>query len=212
MFISDEVTRGLDFVYTYIDDDRLIASANAAEHEHHLRQLFERFQQYGVVINPAKSVFGVATIQFLGHTVNRHGIQPVESKIQATSDFPPRPTLTKLREFLGLVNFYGRFIPKCSHIVQPLTDMLGSTGAATKTKSCKKRQTCKLGLGTLFLELDIFGPNRRLKIKTTSQKAYCRNWELGLLTVGTGDYKIQNGGQLNINSKTERNIIFMELM
>ena len=59
---------------------------------------------------------------------------------------------------------------------------------------------------------DIFGPNRWLKIKTTSQKAYCRNWELGLLTVGTGDYKIQNGGQLNINSKTERNIIFMELM
>ena len=171
MFISDEVTRGLDFVYTYIDDDLLIASGKTAEHEHHLRQHLERFQQYGVVINPAKSVFGVATIQFLGHTVNRHGIQPVESKIQATSDFPPPPTLTKLREFLGLVNFYRRFIPKCSHIVQPLTDMLGSTGAATKTKSCKKRQTCKLGLGTLFLELGTFLVQKTVKDQTNNSKS-----------------------------------------
>ena len=104
MFISDEVTRGLDFVYTYIDDDLLIASGKTAEHEHHLRQHLERFQQYGVVINPAKSVFGVATIQFLGHSHPGHGIQPVESKVQAISDFPLPPTLF-------LLSFYSLMFP-----------------------------------------------------------------------------------------------------
>ena len=130
----DEVTRGLQFVYAYIDDI-LITSTNASEHEQHLRQLFERFRQYGIVINPAKCVFGVSTLEFLGHKVTPHGIQPLESKVKAICDFPLPTTLTKLREFLGLVNFYRRFIPQCSHISQPLTDMLCSTGPTKKTRN-----------------------------------------------------------------------------
>ena len=114
----DEVTRGLDFVYVYIDDI-LIASTNALAHEVHLRLLFDRFRQYGVVINPAKSVFGVSSLEFLGHKVSANGIQPLDSKVQAIRDFPLPTSLTKLREFLGLVNFYRRFLPRCSYIVQP---------------------------------------------------------------------------------------------
>ena len=109
----DEVTCGLDFVFVYIDDI-LIASTNALEHEVHVRLLFDRFRKYGVIINPAKSVFGVSSLEFLGHKVSTNGIHPLDSKIQAIRDFP-LPTsvtsLTKLREFLGLVNFYRRFIP-----------------------------------------------------------------------------------------------------
>ena len=69
----DEVTRGLDFVYVYIDDI-LVASINALEHEVHLRLLFDRFRQYGVVLNPAKCVFGVSSLEFLGHKITAHGI------------------------------------------------------------------------------------------------------------------------------------------
>ena len=130
----DEVTRGLDFVYVYIDDI-LIASTNALEHEVHLRLLFDRFRQYGVIINPSKCVFSVSSLEFLGHKVSAHGIQPRDSKVQAIRDFPLPTSLTKLREFLGLVNFYRRFIPQCSHIVQPLTDMLASTGSTKKTRN-----------------------------------------------------------------------------
>ena len=130
----DEVTRGLDSVYVYIDDI-LIASTNALEHEVHLRLLFDRFRQYGVVINPAKSVFGVSSLEFLGHKVSAHGIHPLNSKVNTIRDFPLPTSLTKLREFLGLVNFYRRFIPQCSHILQPLTDMLASTGSTKKTSN-----------------------------------------------------------------------------
>ena len=129
----DELTRGLPFVYAYIDDI-LIASTNPTEHIQHLQQLFERFQQYGVTINPAKSVFGVETLEFLGHTVTTQGIQPLDAKVQAIRDFPLPTSLTKLREFLGLVNFYRRFLPRCSHIAQPLTDMLGSPPKRSSAK------------------------------------------------------------------------------
>ena len=130
----DEVTRGLDFVFVYIDDI-LIASTNALEHEIHLQLLFDRFRKYGVIINPAKSVFGVSSLEFLGHKVSADGIHPLESKIQAIRDFPLPTSLTKLREFLGLVNFYRRFIPQCSQVIQPLTDMLRSTGSTQKARN-----------------------------------------------------------------------------
>ena len=102
-----EVTRGLDFVFVYIDDI-LIASTNALEYEVHLRLLFDRFRKYGDLATP---VFGVSSLEFLGHKVSANGIHPLDSKIQAIRDFALPTSLTKHREFLGLVNFYRRFIP-----------------------------------------------------------------------------------------------------
>ena len=65
----DEITRGLDFVYAYIDDF-LIASDDEGQHREHLKILFNRLNNYGVVINPTKCEFGVHEITFLGYSVN----------------------------------------------------------------------------------------------------------------------------------------------
>ena len=119
----DEVLRGLDFVYAYIDDV-LIASSSEAEHLTHLNILFNRLSEYGIVINPSKCILGAASLEFLGHQISVHGISPLPQKVQAIQDFPAPSSLRKLREFLGLVNFYRRFIPHCASLVQPLTDLL----------------------------------------------------------------------------------------
>ncbi len=121
----DEVLHGLDFCYAYIDDV-LVASSNAEEHFNHLRMIFQRFQDYGIVINPSKSEFGASSLDFLGHHITVEGITPLSDKIQAIRDFPPPSSLRKLREFLGLVNFYRRFIPNCAQVLQPLTDLLNA--------------------------------------------------------------------------------------
>lgn len=60
----DEITRGFDFVYAYIDDF-LIASKDEKQHHEHLRILFNRLNDYGIVINPAKCEFGAHEIIFL---------------------------------------------------------------------------------------------------------------------------------------------------
>ena len=127
----DQVVRGLDFVYAYIDD-LLIASTSVDEHHSHLQQLFARLQEYGVVINPAKSLFGASSLEFLGHHVLEHGIHPLSTKIKAIQEFPQPQSLRRLRQFLGLINFYRRFIPHCARLVQPLTDLL-----AGKPKNAK---------------------------------------------------------------------------
>ena len=119
----DQVLHGLHFSYAYIDDV-LIASANAEEHRHHLRLVLERFQEHGVIVNPAKCQFGVPQLKFLGHLVDCHGIKPLEEEVQALQQFPQPVTRRKLKEFLGLVNFYHRFIPGCASILQPLNQLL----------------------------------------------------------------------------------------
>ena len=119
----DEVLRGLDFCYAYVDD-LLIASRNPTEHLTHLRLLFERLSQYGIIINAQKSVLGVSSLIFLGHLVDSNGIRPLPEKVEAIRIFPKPAMQRKLREYLGLVNFYRRFLPDGAKLLLPLTNLL----------------------------------------------------------------------------------------
>ena len=55
--------------------------------------------------NPTKSQFGVPSLNFLGHIVDKSGIRPMEDKVHAIRDFPVISSVRKLREFLGLVKY-----------------------------------------------------------------------------------------------------------
>lgn len=119
----DQVCRGLDFVYVYLDDI-LVASRDKTEHLQHLTALFERLSQHGVTINLNKCSFGQREVDFLGHRLSPAGIQPLLDKQQEIIDFHEPASLKQLRRFVGLVNFYRRFIPQCASLMQPLTDLL----------------------------------------------------------------------------------------
>ncbi|BES99504.1 Reverse transcriptase (RNA-dependent DNA polymerase) [Nesidiocoris tenuis] len=92
----NEVLGDLDFVFVYLDDI-LIASSSADEHKQHVRKVFERLQHHGICLNPAKCLFGVETLSFLGFQVSADGIRPLPDRINAlvqsydlrtTSSFP----------------------------------------------------------------------------------------------------------------------------
>ncbi|BHF61207.1 hypothetical protein SprV_0100418000 [Sparganum proliferum] len=119
----DRVLRGLPFVYAYIDD-LLVASRNAEEHKQHLALVFDRLDQFGVVINPSKCVLGVQSLDFLGHNVDAQGLRPLSTKVEAICDFPPPTSKRQLQRFLGMVNFYRRFLPNCADLMLPLTNLL----------------------------------------------------------------------------------------
>ena len=119
----DKVLRGLHFCYAYMDN-LLIASTTTDEHLQHVRLVFERLSEHGVVVNPHKCVFGVTSLTFLGHHIDQHGISPLQEKVRAVRNFPQPSSQQKLREFMGLVNFYHRFIPHCAELMQPLHALL----------------------------------------------------------------------------------------
>jgi len=109
----------MDFCYAYVDDV-LAASTSEEENEQHLRTLFQRFIEYGVLLNPAKCVFGAAEVTYLGYTISFEGTGPLEEKVAAINRFQ-RPVLVKdHRRFLGMLNFYRRFIPQAASIHAPL--------------------------------------------------------------------------------------------
>lgn len=122
----DEMTRGLDFVYCYLDDF-LIFSRSEAQHEEHLRMVFARLKDYGMLLNTSKCVFGAQEVTFLGYSISERGTRPLDSKVQAIKDFPAPTNVRQLRRFLGMLNFYRRFLPQAAKTQAPLNALL--TGA-----------------------------------------------------------------------------------
>ena len=118
--LMDEVLGDLPHSFVYVDDV-LIASPDAVSHEVHLRQTFSRLRDAGLVINPAKCVFGVHKVEFLGHEVSADGIRPLPSRVQAIQDFPPPQDIKQLQRFLGMINFYRRFLPSLAATISSLT-------------------------------------------------------------------------------------------
>ncbi|CAK1579001.1 unnamed protein product [Parnassius mnemosyne] len=128
----DEITRGLDFCFVYLDDF-LIFSQDEDSHLDHLRQIFEKLKEFGMVINTSKCEFGKKEITFLGYHVSANGVKPLDSKVQAIKDFPTPKTVRELRRFLGMLNFYRRFIKGAAEIQAPLNSLL--TGSVKGSRS-----------------------------------------------------------------------------
>jgi hypothetical protein len=121
--LMDRLFRHLPFVFVYLDDI-LIASKDSTQHIQHLRLVFEVLQDEGLRINPAKCTFMDSSLSFLGHNLDASGISPMEKHVKALADFLPPSDLKDLQRFLGLINFYRRFLPGIAGTLQPLTDLL----------------------------------------------------------------------------------------
>lgn len=122
----DEVVQGLDFCFAYVDDI-LVYSRNANQHAEHLRILFKRLEDYGIVINPGKCVFGAPEVTFLGNRISAAGTRPPTERIQALQDFPLPKTVQGLRRFLGMVNYYRRFLRNAAELQAPLVNAIVAT-------------------------------------------------------------------------------------
>jgi hypothetical protein len=72
----DRAVADLEAVFAYVDDMD-VASRNAEDYAIHLRQLFTRLREHGLVINVEKCVFGASSIQFLGHHLSAEGVEPL---------------------------------------------------------------------------------------------------------------------------------------
>ena len=93
-----------------------------------LRSVFHLLATNGLVINTQKCIFRQATMTFLGHKITANGITPVPEKVKAITEFPEPNDKKALLRFLGMLNFYQRFLPGIAKRLAPLTE-------ATKSRS-----------------------------------------------------------------------------
>ena len=125
----DEILRGFDFCFAYIDDI-LVYSRSPEEHERHLRTLFKQLQAYGILLNPRKFVFRATEVTFLGYRISSEGSQPLPDRVADLQTCPQPKTIRQLRRFLGMLNVYRRFLPHAAATQAPLHDLLA--GPRTK--------------------------------------------------------------------------------
>jgi putative transposase len=71
-----------------------------------------------------KCVFASPFLEILGHTISVTGAAPTANHAAEIKSCPPHQDIKQLQHFLGMVNFYRRFLPKCAQILKPLTDLL----------------------------------------------------------------------------------------
>ena len=119
----DHVTRGLDFVLVYLDDF-LVTSPDHQTHKKHLKILFKRLTEYGIIIGPDKCQFGTTELSFLGHHVYPEGISPLPTAVDAIVNFVKPEKQRALRRYLRMVNYYHRFTPHCAEKLTPLNSLL----------------------------------------------------------------------------------------
>jgi len=98
-------------------DDIIVIGCTLEEHKKNLREVFLR-------LNPEKCQFFKKELLYLGHRVTREGIETYPEKVAAMTELEPPSTVKGLRQYLGVVSWYRRFVPDFPRIVKPLNDML----------------------------------------------------------------------------------------
>ena len=135
--LMDGILRDIPFTFVYIDDI-LVASRSHEEHLEHLRQVFQLLSNNGLVINKAKCVFGASELDFLGHRVTAQGIRPLPDRVAALQDCASPTDRTGLQRFLGMMNYYHRFIPHVAGILAPLHAQASGKGQTIQwSESCQ---------------------------------------------------------------------------
>jgi RNase H-like domain found in reverse transcriptase/Reverse transcriptase (RNA-dependent DNA polymerase) len=128
--LMDRIFFDLPYSFVYLDD-LLVASRSVEDHRRHLREVLRRLQENGLVVNRDKCVFGQRQVEFLGHTIAAGGVSPLPDRVAAIRRFPRPSTVQELQAFLGLFNFYRRFVPAAAAILRPLTDALSGSPSGT---------------------------------------------------------------------------------
>lgn len=119
--LMSNVLRGLNWksVLVYVDDI-LIFSRSFDEHLQHLAQVFDRLKNANLKLQPTKCHFAVKEVKFLGHVISIKGVSVDPEKTKAVSEFPVPKTPKQVRSFLGMANYYRRFILNFDKIATPL--------------------------------------------------------------------------------------------
>lgn len=100
--------------------------------------ILARLQEYNLKVHLAKCHFFQERVEYCGHQIDKHGIHQTEEKIKAISETPRPQGLTQLRAFIGLVNYYHRFLPDIASVLRPLHQLLEKETKWHWSKDCKE--------------------------------------------------------------------------
>lgn len=115
----DSLVAGIPNVVAFLDD-LLITGSNEAAHWANVETVLQKLEDAGLRLKREKCVFGASEVVYLGHRINADGLQPTKEKVEAVVKAPSPRDMTELKSYLGLINYYGKFLPNLSSLLAPL--------------------------------------------------------------------------------------------
>ena len=126
----NKVLAGMNFFFTCVYlDDVIVFSKTFEEHIDHLDKVLTRLEQVGLKAKLAKCSFCKKEVKYLGHIVSDEGVKVDPEKTDTVLQAPAPSNKRELRSFLGLLNYYRKFIEDYAAIAAPLSRLTGTKTA-----------------------------------------------------------------------------------
>lgn len=154
-----------DFCTVYIDDI-LIFSKSFEEHLQHIERLLEAIQSVGWKLKFTKCNFATNSVKYLGHIISENEVRPLSDNLISIKKFPVPKSKKNVRQFLGKINFYHKFIQNAARILEPFHRILRKDSPFIWTSECQKTFEAIKEYLTSSPILAIFDRNLPIRIYT----------------------------------------------
>lgn len=129
----DTILNGLEGVFCYFDDI-LIGGRNRSECLGRTKSVLKSLDEYNVKAN----FISYKEISYFGYSISHKGVTPSQVKVEAILKANPPRDLTSVRSFLGLLNFYSRFLPNLQSKLVPISRLLRKDFAFEWSQECQR--------------------------------------------------------------------------
>ena len=119
----ESLLQGIPNIAIYLDDI-LISGTSEEEHLKTLEIVLGRLQDAGLKLKRDKCLFMRSSVFYLGYLIDADGLDPMPDKVKAILEAPEPTNVTELKSYLGLLNYYGKFLQNVSSILHPLYSLL----------------------------------------------------------------------------------------
>lgn len=121
--VIENLLKDIPQCVVYIDD-LLVTGKDKEEHDLILKQVLQRLEDSGLTLKLPKCEFNKQKVIFLGHVIDQNGISPIPAKVEAIQKIKPPTNVSELKTYLGIINYYHKFIPNVATILEPLHILL----------------------------------------------------------------------------------------
>ena len=130
-------------------DDVLVYSDSFESQLERLELIFKRLRQVGLKLNPEKCQLARSSVTFLGHVLTSEGLSTDPAKIDAVINFPRPKTVKDVWSFLGLCNYYRKFVHNFAHTARPLSSLLCKTDGKNSKLGSRWTSDCEIAFDAL---------------------------------------------------------------
>ena len=134
--LINDILKGCHFAMGYLDDI-IIYSRSEKEHLEHLEEIFIRLKAAGLKLKLEKCCFFKKHIQYLGHLISAEGIQPLPEKLESITKMPAPKNPKEVKQFLGLIGYYRKFVPRFADVSRVLTHLTKKDVEFNWTPECE---------------------------------------------------------------------------